>query len=117
MTSYVEKNSINLLTGAFDPDGDPITVRRINGTLVQSWPYSVNLAVGTVLVTEAGQVTYDDGGDTSGHPNGGETLANGSFTYRLWDGALESATYTATIALVGANSSPTGQNHALIFEV
>jgi len=117
MTTYVEKNSLSLLTGASDPDGDVVTVRRINGAEIVSWPYTVDLSVGSVNVTEEGTVTFDDEGSTVGHPGGGDSMANGTFTYRLWDGILESPPYTASIELVGLNSAPTGQNHTLVFEV
>lgn len=117
MATYSEKNSTSLLTGATDPDGDTITVRRINGTQISSWPYTVDLTLGEVSITEAGVVVFDDEGNTSGHPGGGQTQTNGSFTFTLWDGTLESAEYTATVALEGSNSAPTAQNHALVFAV
>lgn len=117
MTTYAEKNSTSLLTGATDADGDTITVRRINGTQIASWPVTVDLTFGEVSVTEAGAITFDDEGSTSGHPGGGQTQANGFFTFTLWDGVLESPEYTATVTLEGANSAPTGQNHSLVFSV
>lgn len=101
MANYVEKNSHNLLTGMLDPDGDTVTVRRINGSVVNSWPHVVPLSHGTASITEAGIVIYDDGGDASGHPSGGSSQPNGSFTFRLWDGIDESPTYSANIQLDG----------------
>lgn len=119
MTTYVEKNSLTLLTGSSDPEGDSISVRRINGTVVGSWPHSVSLPEGTLSVTQSGVVTYNDGGDTSGHPSQGATASNGSISFTLWDGSDESATYTASVELEGlvTNSAPIGQNQNLIFEV
>jgi len=117
MTTYLEKNSNTLLTGASDIDGDTITIRRINGTQIASWPQTVDLTTGSVIVTQIGGITYDDEGDTTGHPLSGENQANGSFTFTLWDGIDESDAYTATISLTGANTAPTGQNQTLVFQV
>ena len=117
MTTYSEKNSKTLLTGASDTDGDTITIRRINGTLITSWPYVVDLTLGSASITEAGVVTYDDEGDTSGHPLGGQTITSGTFSFTLWDGSDESSAYTATLRLRGLNTAPTGQNQTLIFSV
>lgn len=117
MTTYSEKNSKTLLTGASDADGDTITVRRINGVQIASWPYSVSLTTGSASVTQNGAVTFDDGGTTSGHPTGGQNQPNGSFTFTLWDGLAESESYTATVSLSGTNTAPTGQDQTLVFEV
>lgn len=119
MTTYVEKNALTLLSGSSDPEGDSITVRRIDGNIVSSWPHSVSLPVGALSVTQSGTVTYNDGGDTSGHPSGGSSAANGSISFTLWDGTDESPTYTASITLDGlvSNTAPSGQNQSLIFEV
>lgn len=117
MTTYSEKTGVNLLDGSSDPEGDPITVRRINGSVVSSWPHSVALTLGSASITENGGVTFDDGGSTTGHPAVGSSQANGSFTFNLWDGTDESATYTASISLEGVNDSPSGQNQTLVFEV
>ena len=105
MTIYSEKNSFSLLSGASDPDGDTITVRRIDGAVISSWPHTVALTTGTAQVMENGVVTYDDGGDTSGHPTGGQSAGNGSFTYTLWDGQDESPVYTASLTLSGIAAS------------
>ena len=117
MTTYTEKNSRTLLTGSSDADGDTLTIRRINGTQISSWPLSVSLTLGSVSVSQAGVVTYDDGGNTNGHPLGGQTVTTGTFTFTLWDGAEESSTYTATVRLKGLNTAPTGQDLSLIFSV
>ena len=104
MTTYAEKTSLSLLTGASDPDGDPITVRRINGEAI-TWtgaPMAINLPIGAVNVWGDGTVRYDDEGTTAGHPLTGVSTANGSFTFTLWDGQEESPTYTCTIQLTGA---------------
>ncbi len=117
MTIYTEKNSTTLLTGASDTDGDTITVRRLNGTQIASWPRTVDLTTGSAIITENGVVTFDDEGSTSGHPTGGQSQPNGSFTYTLWDGIAESEAYTASINLTGVNTAPTGQDLALVFQV
>lgn len=94
-----------MITGAFDSDGDTISVRRINGIVPSSWPHTVALTQGTAEISEDGVVIFDDAGDTSGHPTAG-FLSNGSFTFSLWDGLDESASYTATVGLeAGAGSS------------
>lgn len=110
MTVYSESNSLTLLTGATDPEGDPITVARINGTLVSSWPHSVTLTSGSVSVTQGGVVSYDDGGDVLGHPSSGSSAPNGSFTFTLTDGHTESPVYTCDILLNGqaVTSGPSG---------
>lgn len=117
MTTYTEKDSKTLLTGASDTDGDTITVRRLNGTQIASWPRTIDLSTGSAIITQDGGVTFDDEGSTSGHPIGGQSQANGSFTFTLWDGIAESDTYTASISLSGVNTAPSGQDHALVFQV
>ncbi len=106
MTVYPEKEGLSLLTGASDADADPISVRRINGEVPVTWPVTVVLTVGSVLVYESGVVEYEDGGDLSEHPDIGSTLANGSFTFALWDGEEESDEQTATVVLHGSGLAP-----------
>ena len=113
MTTYTEKTLNGLLTGAADADGDTISVFRINDVIPSSWPYSIALSQGTVRITQAGQVTFDDGGDTSQHPASG-TLANGSFTFTLWDGQDESPAYTASVVLEGVATVPARPEPAII---
>ena len=108
MTTYTEKSALSLLTGASDLDGDAISVRRINGAVIASWPHQVTLPEGSVSVTAAGVVTYDDAGSISGHPSSGQVTANGSFTFTLWDGTDESPDYTCSIQLNGATVVTTG---------
>lgn len=107
MTVYNANNNVTLLLGASDPENDPMTIRRINGAVISSWPHTVTLPVGTASVTQSGVVTYDDGGDTSGHPTGGATQDNGSFNFTIWDGQDESPIYLAQVDLSGT-SSPVG---------
>lgn len=104
MTTYSEKSGTTLLQGANDPDGDPISVRRINGAIVTQWPHTVSTTLGTVTIAENGAVAYDDLGTTTGHPEAGSTQAEGSFTFTIWDGTDESPEYTATITLEGQTS-------------
>ncbi|NWG46259.1 MAG: hypothetical protein HXY25_06895, partial [Alphaproteobacteria bacterium] len=101
-----EKAGLSLVTGAFDAEGDPISVRKVNGSVID-WsggPHEVQLSSGKVVITEAGQVTYDDEGDVLGHPLDGQSGANGSFTFTLWDGLAESAQGTRSIQLNGVAS-------------
>jgi hypothetical protein len=102
MTTYSENTGTTLISGATDAQGDPITVRRINGSVPGAWPASVALAVGSVRVSQNGAVTFDDGAGSGSNPEQGQSLAAGSFTFTLWDGATESPAYTATVTLTGA---------------
>lgn len=108
MTQYTSNAGTTLLTGAVDPDGDPITIARINGQIPSSWPHVLTLPVGTVSITQAGVVTYDDGNDISGHPLSGSTTGNGSFTFTLTDGQDESPAYTADVSLTGISVVSSG---------
>ena len=117
MTIYSEQTSRSLLTGATDPEGDPITVRRINGQIITTWPHTVALPEGHAIITELGQVSYDDGGALIGHPSEGVTLDNGTFTFQLWDGTSESPEYTATIDLLGGVSATVGYVAAPVFRL
>ncbi len=101
MAAYIEKNSLTLLTGASDPEGDAITVHRIDGAIPSSWPHVVALDIGSASITQDGVVTYDDGGATELHPLLGATTSAGSFSFTLWDGHNESPSYTSTITLNG----------------
>ena len=105
MTTYSEKTSVGLLTGAVDADGDLMTVSRINDITISTWPHLLAMPVGTASVTQSGVVSYDDGGSTAGHPSAGATQSNGSFTFRLTDGQDESPEYTATLQLAGLTQS------------
>ncbi|MEM6913911.1 MAG: Ig-like domain-containing protein, partial [Pseudomonadota bacterium] len=108
MPTYSERSNKTLLTGATDPDNDPITVASVNGS-------AANLGVpvaltggagGTVLVAPDGSVTLNDATLTA--PLVGTTVIAGTFTYTLTDGVLESATYTATIEATGTAGLPAG---------
>ncbi len=106
MTSYAERNSLTLLTGAADPDGDMLTLRRINGEVILSWPHVMEMGKGSVSISEGGTVIYDDGGSITEHPTTGASIANGFFTYTVWDGQDESGLQTANITLYGATVAP-----------
>ena len=108
MTIYAERTARTLLTGAADADGDPITLRRINGAIVTSWPHVLTLPTGRVTISETGVVAYDDQGSVAGHPTDGVTASNGSFTYTLWDGKDESPAYVASVDLAGTDTTAPG---------
>lgn len=62
MTIYSERNGTTILTAAVDPDGDPMTVVKVNGdpALVGvAMPLSIG---GSVTVGTDGTVTFDDTG-------------------------------------------------------
>lgn len=113
MTQYDPTGGTSLLTGATDPNGDTITVRKINGTNVD-WatnPQTVTLTIGTAKVWQNGAVKYDDGGVVTNHPFTSQSKSAGSFTFTLWDGSLESPAYTATLGLTGlVPAAPIGMN-------
>lgn len=122
MTTYPESAGLTLLTGAQDLEGDPIRVRRIDGSIVD-WtnsPHIVALPTGRLRMWDDGTVRYDDLGSSTGHPSAGQTASNGSFTFTLWDGTDESPEYTCTVALTApgtGNQAPMGQNQSLQFDV
>lgn len=122
MTTYPESAGLTLLTGAQDLEGDPIRVRRIDGVVVD-WtnsPHIVTLPVGRLRMWDDGTARYDDLGTSTSHPTAGQTTANGSFTFTLWDGTDESGEYTCDVALTApgtGNQPPSGQNQSLQFDV
>ncbi len=100
MTTFTEKTLTNLLDGAQDADGDQISLHRINNVIPTSWPHTVSLPQGTALVDQDGTILFDDGlgsGGSAGSPP--NLVANGSFTFTVWDGLDESDVYTATVSL------------------
>lgn len=101
MARYQERRRINLLDGARDTDGDPVSVRRINGKVPDSWPAYVALSTGQAEVHADGTVLYDDRGETGSHPATG-SLIGGAFTFTIWDGVAESPAYTVMVQLNGA---------------
>jgi hypothetical protein len=101
MTIYNEKNGLSLFTGASDAQGDSLSLRSINGVQITQWPHALALPTGILHIAQNGQVTYDDQGGLSGHPQPGQVLENGALTYTLWDGELESPVYNASISLSG----------------
>lgn len=100
MTRYSETRRTNLLDGARDVDGDPVSVRRINGTVPQRWPHKVALSIGTAEIHEDGTVFYENEDDMDSHPATG-SLIGGAFNFTIWDGRAESPVYTATVQLNG----------------
>lgn len=114
MTTFAEKALVKLIDGASDPDGDPVSLRRINGIVPSSWPHSVPLNQGMVLVDQDGSVVFDDQDDPSGHPAYGQVAAIGSFSFTLWDGELESPTYTTQVQLNGVSGAPSGNADYLV---
>jgi len=89
-----------LLDGAVDPENDAIALRRINGTVVTTWPHYVNFNVGRAEVSQNGPVIFDDLGNSAALPDNGERQPTGSFTFTLWDGDIESQVYSCNITLV-----------------
>ena len=104
MARYTERTNLNLLDGARDPDGDPVSLGRINGEIPQSWPHIVSLTTGSVEVHQNGSVYYEDQELTNRHPARG-SLIGGGFNFTIWDGRQESPTYKVMVQLNGAAMS------------
>lgn len=91
-----------------------MSLRRVNGQVVDAWPRMVSLTVGRAEIHQDGAVFYDDDGQTSAHPSTG-SLIGGAFTFTIWDGRDESPAYTATVQLNGgALSLPLKQEITLL---
>jgi hypothetical protein len=104
MVDYSTANGFSLLTGATDADGDPMTVRRINGSVID---WGANGGEEIVALTHGNAKVYENGigllslSTDANNPDDGVTEAFGSFTFTLWDGADESNTATCTIDVTG----------------
>ena len=105
MTTYSEKSGAGLLENAFDPEGQPISLRRIGGQLVSQWPHVIDLAGGgTLSIFSDGSVVYADADNPDNHPVQGQSLTIANFGFTLWDGTSESPEYTATVELNGVGA-------------
>lgn len=100
---------LSVLANDTDPDGDPLTVTRINGEAIA--------VDGTVVLASGASVTLNADGSLNYAQNGAfETLNTGdtaaeSFTYTVIDGAGERATARVDITVEGAGgTSPIGQS-------
>lgn len=74
MTIFNERNGTTILTAAVDPDGDPMSVVKINGNAALvgvAMPLSIG---GSVTVASDGSVTFDDTGFETPPP--GESFAD-----------------------------------------
>ena len=74
MTLFNERDNLTVLSGATDPEGDPLTVTEVNGdpTLVG---VAFGLSIGGRLTISAdGTVVFDDIGFTA--PDPGESLSD-----------------------------------------
>lgn len=114
MTLWAIKLSPQMVDAFFDPDGDPVTVKKINGSIVD-WPsqpgglYDVTMPHGTLKVSKDWvneTCYYDDEGTVSGHPQPGNKLTEGTFTYTLTDGTTEVGPWTVTLSLSGIATVP-----------
>ena len=102
MVDYTWADSgFTLLTGAYDLDGDPISVHSVNGSVPGSWPVVVNLTKGTATIYEGGNVTFAQSA-AADNPLPNNTKVFGSFTYRIKDdrGGISSEE-TCNVELVG----------------
>jgi VCBS repeat-containing protein len=88
---------INVLSGASDPDGDPLTVTSLNttGTL------------GSVSINPDGTIHYDPNGQFSGLSKG--QTATDQFGFTISDGFFTSSA-TVTVTISGVNDPPVVSN-------
>ena len=114
MTTYTATDLSGLIAAFFDPDSPTVTFKKINGVDID-WvtlagaPHVVALTKGSIRIYQNGKTNppvYDDGGSTSGHPQPGATLANGSVTYTLTDGATEVGPFTMSFTNSGVATVP-----------
>lgn len=114
MTTYSANDLSGLIAAFFDPDSPTVTFKKINGVDID-WvtlagaPHVVSLPKGTIRIYENGKTSppvYDDGGSTSGHPQPGNQLANGSVTYTLTDGTTEVGPFTMSFTFSGVATVP-----------
>lgn len=83
MSLYSERDAVSILDAATDPEGDPLTVSRINGSpafVGAPVPLSVG---GSITVTAQGNVTFNDTGFV--WPAQGGALFD-SVIATIWDG-------------------------------
>lgn len=75
MAIHPERDGTTILDGASDPEGDPLSVTRINGNpALIGMP--VNLSIGGHIVVQSdGSVIFDD--TNMVEPGSGATLADG----------------------------------------
>lgn len=100
---------LDVLANDTDPDGDPLTITKINGTAIAVEGSVVLASGGSVTLTADGQLNYAQNGAFEAL-NTGET-ATESFTYTAIDGAGERATATVDITVDGAGGiNPIGQS-------
>ena len=83
MTLHHERDGQTVLSGAVDPEGDPLSITAINGD-----PALVGVALGLsigglVTISGDGTVVFDDTGFTP--PSLGESIAD-SLIATVWDG-------------------------------
>lgn len=120
MSVYYPSTPVSLLDGSSDPEGDALSVYRIDGAIVTAWPHSIPVGTaGAILVNQDGTFSYDDGGDVSGHPAPGVSAAAASFTFTLWDGQLESPAQPCGLTFIGyhVNQAPSATPKAANFNV
>lgn len=115
MTLWAVKLSTEMIDAFFDPDvADVVTVKKVNGANI-NWGIQpgglldVAMPNGTLKVSKDWRTepcSYDDGGTLDGHPQPGNQLIEGSFTYTLSDGTNEVGPFTVQLRLTGLAVTP-----------
>ncbi|MEM7251569.1 MAG: Ig-like domain-containing protein [Pseudomonadota bacterium] len=101
----------DILVGDNDPDGDTLTIDRINGS-AYTLSSSLTLPSGALLTVNGnGSYVYNPNGQFEDLSNGDTTTD--SFTYRINDGNGETATATVTITIQGADDPPASTDNAV----
>ena len=94
-----------LLENDSDPNGDPLSVSKVNGN-ASDVGQEVTLASGALLTVEAdGAYSYDPNGAFDGL--GGGDTGSDSFTYTASDGNGGTGQGSVTVTIQGGNGAPT----------
>jgi VCBS repeat-containing protein len=105
--------TVNAATGVLnndtDPDGDVLTVDRVNASAANVGNAFTSTGGATVTVNANGSLSYNPNGQFNSLTIGQQTTD--TFTYRTTDGGLND-TATVTITITGVNDAPTATDDA-----
>lgn len=112
MTLYQAQSIDSLLSAFFDPNGDTVTFKKINGVDID-WattnPHVITTANGKWRIWQDGVNSppeFDDEGSSAGNPAGGVTVTQ-NVTFTLTDGTTEVGPFTLALRLTGIASPDT----------
>lgn len=112
MTIYQAQSVDSLIASFFDPNGDPVTFKKINGVdidWVATNPHVITTANGKWRIWQDGvnqPPEFDDEGSSAGNPAGGVTVTQ-AVTFTLTDGIHEVGPFTLSLRLTGIASPDT----------